>query len=81
MTQFVVREQADGAGAGGQEAHDGLQQRALAHAVLAEHRQHLASRDVKRDIPQHHRLTIAGNQAVDLQSVHAAVATAWGSPV
>jgi hypothetical protein len=66
----------------GQVAHHGLQQGALAHAVLAQQRHGLAGRDVQRQAAQHHRGAIAAGQVLQRQRgrAHAASCGAWALP-
>ena len=51
------------------DADDRIDQRGLAGAVAAQQRQHLAFGERKRHARQHHRLAVAGAQAVDGEKV------------
>ena len=51
------------------DADDGVDQRGLAGAVAPEQRQHLPLRQGQRHLGQHHRLAVAGAQALDAKQV------------
>src|SRR5581483_1843926 len=63
----VDAERSDASLSDREKTHDGLEQRALAHAVLAQHAEDFARRDRQLDLTHDHRLAVAAAHSVQLE--------------
>ena len=77
--RHVLAREGDAAAPRRQKAHDRLEQRGLAHAVLADDRERLGLRQRQADIADDPRRTIAAGQRVDLKDRGHARSSACGT--